>query len=190
MPYENLKNNEHGATLIELLVGLAIGMILLGIVIKIFIIQQESFHFQTQVSEMNQNVRSAMDMMVRDIRMTGYDPTGAGLVGLGLSSDTSIRIYADIDGSGGTNSADEDITYYYDPDDRQIERNGPDKPIAENIEIFNLSYLDKDGVVTAVATETRQILITIVGRTKHEHRVTGYKYGTLTTHVTPKNLGF
>ena len=76
------KNKAQGFTLIELLIGLAISLILMGVAVSIFNVQRKSYTLQEQVTEMQQNVRAVMDMMVREIRMTGYDPTDLGFVGI------------------------------------------------------------------------------------------------------------
>lgn len=68
----SLKNNEQGFTIVEMMVGIALGLILLGVAVKIFLVQQKAFREQLQVSEMQQNLRVAMEMMSREIRMAGY----------------------------------------------------------------------------------------------------------------------
>ncbi len=193
------ENNERGFTIVELLVGLAIGLILLGVAVKIFLVQQRAYNVQEQLAEMQQNIRSAMDMIVRETKMAGYDPTGASFDGIGNNSNaTSIQILADLDGDGLTTGTNEDITYTYDAGNLQIERDtgGGGQPLAENITVFTFSYLNADGVGTTTSTAIRQIEITITGRTAKTDpdlkRVDGegYRYGTLTTHVTPENLDY
>jgi type IV pilus assembly protein PilW len=197
--YYSLKNNEQGFTMVELVIGLAISLILMGIAVKIFLVQQRAYNVQEQLSEMQQNIRAATDMIVRETKMAGYDPTDLGFDGIGNnSSATSIQILADLDGDGLTTGTDEDITYSYDDVDLQIERNGAGNPIAENIQAFALTYFDADGadIGTSTPADIRQIKITITGRTAKvdpdRKRVDGigYRYGTLTTRVTPENLDF
>jgi type IV pilus assembly protein PilW len=65
--------NRKGITLIELLVALAIcGMVVAGIY-KVFIAQSKAYSFQDQVTEVQQSVRSAMEILLRDLRMAGFD---------------------------------------------------------------------------------------------------------------------
>jgi type IV pilus assembly protein PilW len=188
--------------MVELVVGLAISLILMGIAVKIFLVQQKAYNVQGQLSEMQQNIRAAADMIVRETKMAGYDPTGASFDGIGNNSNaTSIQILADLDGDGLTTGTDEDITYSYDPIDLQIERNGSGNPIAENITGFTVLYFNADGppdIGTSTLTAIRQIEIKIIGRTdktdpdldRVDDDGEGYRYGTLTTHVTPENLDF
>ena len=97
-----LKNNEQGFTLIEVVIGLAISLILMGVAVSIFNVQRKSYSLQEQVTEMQQNVRATMDMMVREIRMAGYDPTESGFVGIGTNTTTLLQILADLNGNGTT----------------------------------------------------------------------------------------
>jgi hypothetical protein len=115
---------------------------------------------------------------------------------------------ADLTGNGDTDDPNEDITYkYYDTVDYplQIKRksgSGYFQPLAENITEFTFSYLNANGApITDPIDEPniRQIEIKITGRTDKTDpdldRVDGpsafgYRYGTLTTHVTPENLDY
>lgn len=189
------KYKEHGFTIIELVISLAITMILMGVAVGIFNVQRKSYNMQEQVTEMHQNVRTAMDMMVREIRMAGYDPTNAGFVGIATNTTTLLRILSDLDGNGTTNGSYEDITFrYYDANDatypRQIKRDigGGFQPLAENIDGCNFLYYDANGIETTTASSIRQIRITLTGRTTKADSNFGYRYGTLTSLITPENL--
>jgi type IV pilus assembly protein PilW len=62
-----------GITLIELLVALVIcGMVVAGIY-RVFIAQSKAYTVQDQVVEVQQSVRSAMEILLRDLRMAGFD---------------------------------------------------------------------------------------------------------------------
>jgi prepilin-type N-terminal cleavage/methylation domain-containing protein len=66
-------SNQKGITLIELLIALVIcGMVAAG-TYRLFIAQNKAYIVQDQVADVQQNIRSAMELMVRDLRMTGYD---------------------------------------------------------------------------------------------------------------------
>lgn len=65
--------NERGVTLIELLVVLVIaGMVVAGFY-RIFIDQSKAYSVQDQVAEVQQNIRKAMEIIVRDLSMAGCD---------------------------------------------------------------------------------------------------------------------
>ncbi len=65
--------NRRGITLIELLVGLVICAIAIAAIYRLFITQSRAYVVQDQVVEIQQNIRSAMELMVRDLRMAGFD---------------------------------------------------------------------------------------------------------------------
>ena len=65
--------NTKGITLIELLIALVIcGFVIAGIY-RVFIAQTRAYTVQDQVVEVQQGIRSAMEILLRDVRMSGYD---------------------------------------------------------------------------------------------------------------------
>ncbi len=67
-----------GVTLIELLVVLVISGIVIGGVYRVFISQTRAYTVQDQVAEIQQDVRGAMEIMVRDIRLAGFQSRSYG----------------------------------------------------------------------------------------------------------------
>ncbi|NQT92661.1 MAG: hypothetical protein HQ559_07865 [Lentisphaerae bacterium] len=61
-----------GFTVLEMQVALAISALVVAGTISIFFAQQNLYRRQRQVSDMNQNVRMALDFVVDDVRMAGY----------------------------------------------------------------------------------------------------------------------
>jgi prepilin-type N-terminal cleavage/methylation domain-containing protein len=61
-----------GLTLIELLVAMAISAILIAAIYRTFIGQHKTYMVQEQVVDMQQNVRVAINRMMREIRMAGF----------------------------------------------------------------------------------------------------------------------
>ncbi|MDR4504462.1 MAG: hypothetical protein MRK01_06675 [Candidatus Scalindua sp.] len=186
------KNDDGGFTVVEFLVGSVISLIILGIAFSMFDVQRKTFSVQEQRSEMQQNVRAAMDMMVREIRMAGYDPLDAGFAAIGTGTATSIQVSADLDKSGGIVGS-ETVTYSYDAPNLQIDRNigGGDQPFVENIADLNFSYFDANDNITATVANIRKIQIRITGRTANiDPRTGAFEFGTQTSFVSPKNLGY
>ena len=64
----------HGYSLVELLVAMAITLVVMAGVYKVYVTQQDSYLLQEQVAEMQQNARTAKYVLVKDIRMVGYNP--------------------------------------------------------------------------------------------------------------------
>ena len=123
-----IKNNHKGVTLIELLVAMAAGTILMAAIYGAYQGQQKAFVNQQLMVDMQQNVRAAMLLMTREIRMTGYDPAAADGIdndaanGIDDPAESSgatllkagkdwIRFSADLTGDSDVSDANEDITY-------------------------------------------------------------------------------
>ena len=68
-----MKHNLKGMTLIELLVALVLCSMLVGGAYRLFISQNRAYAVQDQVVELQQNTRGSMEILIRDLRMTGYD---------------------------------------------------------------------------------------------------------------------
>ncbi len=118
---ENLKmktitNSSKGFTLIELMVAMAITSILLAGIYTTYITQLKSHLTQQLIVEMQQNLRGAMLIIERDIRMAGYDPNrtaGAGIIRK-LANDFEFTMDVtggendgiDNDNDGGTDGSD------------------------------------------------------------------------------------
>jgi len=66
------RNRVQGFTLIELLIAMALALVIIASLSSTFIIQQKTYRTQEQIAEMTQNARAAIDIMTREIRMTGY----------------------------------------------------------------------------------------------------------------------
>jgi len=200
MGVSSLERGAQGFTLVEVLIAMAIGGLLLGAVISTFLMQSKSYDVQEQMTEVVQTARAAMDMISREVRMAGYDPTGAGFDGIPYHS-AQLQLLADLRGAnatdpsdGDTNDPNENITYVYDSKNLQIDRNtgGGNQPFAENIGAFAFAYLDKDGHPTTTTADIQQIRVTITARTAKpdaEYSAhSGYRTFTLASLITPVNL--
>jgi len=65
--------NKKGITLIELLVVLVISGLIVAGIYRVFIAQTRAYTVQDQVVEVQQNIRNAMELLLRDLRMAGFD---------------------------------------------------------------------------------------------------------------------
>lgn len=191
----SLKKNESGFSIIELLVALAIGLIILGVMVKVFIYQQKAYDVQGSVTEMQQNVRGAMDMIVDELKMAGFRPNLSGTSFTAIATGTSqVQIVADLNRDGATTGTDEDITYTLDTVNLQIERNsGPGaQPIAENILSMDFILYDENDNPTNTSDDVRKVKITIVGQAANADpnysANNGYRTFSLVAYVTTRNL--
>src|SRR5512139_2881385 len=68
-----IRINAKGLTLIELLIALVIFGFAIAGVYRVFVFQSRAYTVQDQVVEVQQGTRSAMEILLRDLRMAGYD---------------------------------------------------------------------------------------------------------------------
>jgi len=204
------KNKENGFTLVELLIAMTIGLIILTALSSTFLMQRKIYDVQEQVAEMVQNARAAMDMMTREIRMAGYDPTDSSGAGIGSATSNSINFTLNITDDAGTGPPDvdtddsnENITYSLYTEDsiqklgRKSKVGAKNQPVAEHVQSLEFQYWDKDGVLLATpvpAADVRRIEVAIKVRTaKPDSDYSangGYRTYTLTSFITPRNLAF
>ncbi len=186
---------EGGFTLINLLVAMGLSGIAFGAITTTFVSQSQSYDAQEQVVEMQQNVRTAMDLITREVRMAGFNPTGAIFDGVQHHTD-EIHIRADLSGDGDYNDQNEEIRYTYDGAILRIERDAGNgkETFAENIQAFTLAYFDFDGNPTTTSADIHQLEITITASTTEADRNYpfngGYRTASLTSLVTPRNLAY
>jgi len=203
--YYYTKNKESGFTLVELLIAMTIGLIILTALSSTFLIQRDAYDDQEQIAEMVQNARAVMDMMTREIRLAGYDPTGtmqrsnptnADFVGIPYNAN-KLEIFADLNGDADTDDTNEYIKYTMDSDypfEIRRDTGGGRQEFALNIQSFPFVYFDSNGNSTTTTANIRQVRITITARTSKPDRNytpnSGYRTYTLASYITPRNLAF
>jgi len=64
--------NRRGVTLIELMISMVISAALIAAIYRTFLTQQSTYVVQDNVADMQQNVRVAVNEMMREIRMAGF----------------------------------------------------------------------------------------------------------------------
>jgi len=121
-----------GFTLVELLLALGISSIIMGAVYAFYVSQQRHATAQQDIALVQQDLRAAMQIMERDVRMAGYDPTSAGIFGYVLNGTFSVEAVSttstqlactmDIDGDGTIDLAAQDVDGNGSIDLREIEQ--------------------------------------------------------------------
>ena len=100
-PMVSYNNNHRGFTLVEMMLVLGISTIVLAAMYSVFTIANKNFTTQNAAANVQQNLRSAIGLMARDIRVAGLDPTGSDNFGITYASQTKIRFTMDSDSGGG-----------------------------------------------------------------------------------------
>ena len=152
-----LKPNKSGFTMVELLGFLAISSIVFSLMYQVYAAQLKSHTTQQELVEMQQNMRAAMYLMEREIRMAGYGPEG-GVADPAFTTAhiDSITFAMDINegntfgvSDGDTGSPGEIITYSLNGGliRNASDGNGDQALLTDrDINLLTFVYKDEDGV--------------------------------------------
>jgi type IV pilus assembly protein PilW len=173
-------SGKHGFTLIEALVAMAMASAAIGLVMVALVSQQKSHITQESLVDMQQGVRAAMEVIGFDLKMAGYDPTGAAGASILIADKSELQFEIDRNGDGDldsgelirlalTNDANRDGIADGTPCDlgRELDAGGL-QVLAENIDALNFVYFDSSGNVLPTPVADRvaigSIQITLVAR--------------------------
>src|SRR5215471_1794977 len=131
-----------GLTLVELLVTMVILGVVLGGITRSFVQQRKLTSIQNQRLALIQQAQTAMDLVTRELRTAGMNPTGATFVPVTYNL-SQLEIRADLNGNGTTDTStdpNEHLIYAYDSANKRITRdeglgNGP-QPLVDSIQAF------------------------------------------------------
>jgi type IV pilus assembly protein PilW len=165
------KRHNAGFTLIEVMVAMAIATLVLAALYAAFNAQMKRHAAEQQVVEMQQNIRAAIYLLKKDIRLAGYSPVdppaNAGFVAdfgsfgsphdaSGATTDASdIAFTMDINENGAIDGGNsfELVAYRHDPANMWLERydaaTGTWQRVAEKIESVTFTYRRADDSVMA-----------------------------------------
>lgn len=192
-----------GFTLIELLVSMAIGLAVIAAVAGTFTAQTRQNNAEEQIAQMQQNVRGALDLMLREIQMAKYNPAATATAfssGYGVTYNASqLEVKADMNGDEAISTSSgsvEDIIYAYDATNMYITRklgsSGTAEIVADNITAFTFNYYDANGnAVTSSANSgnIRKVTVNITARTaKPDPNIGGYRTYQISADITPPNM--
>ena len=173
----NMKIDKKGFTAVELLISLAIMSMTLGSIYSLYMSFIRTCTKESVKIKLQQNVRSSLDMMIRDIRLAGLDPEGTGEFGIIEVTPQRIKFTADRDMDGELdipNAADgidlSDLEYMeYEFDDvNGIVRMSLYKPpdgttkemsdtLVENVTGLTFSYFTSNDVTTSNLDDIRTV---------------------------------
>ena len=187
-----------GFTLIEMMVAITLGMIVIAGATGTFTAQTRQNAAEEQISQMNQNVRGALDMIIRDLMQAGYKAPGGSVTGVTYST-SQLLIQADLNANGSIDTSStslEYIVYIFDSANQRITRQlgtaGSAEVLAENITACTFSYKDASNAATTTSSSIRKMTIAITGQTaKVDPSYSsngGRRTYSLSADVTPPNL--
>lgn len=199
--------NRRGFTLIEMMISMAIGLVILSAIAGTFTLQTRQNGAEEQLGQMQQNVRAALDLMIREIQMAKYDPASTAFPGgtYGITySASQLQIRADMDGNGSLDSATsgsvENIVYAYDGANlritRQLGSGGAPQTLADHVTAFAFNYYDANGNAVTSSADSgniRKVMLSITARTAKPDPSYpsngGYRIYQISASVTPPNMG-
>ncbi|MEE4609290.1 MAG: PilW family protein [Desulfobacteraceae bacterium] len=217
------RRSQAAFTLIELLITLVIFSVAITAIYTSYLTQQKTYVAQTEVTAMQQNIRAGMYHLERELHMAGFDPHNTAKAGFLIASTDELQITADLNEDGnmiaGTNDENEQVRYAV--NDGYLRREiwgGGLQPLAQNIEVLDLVYLDEDNDVLNPSLgdvsnmdlkKIRSVQVTMVARTEKpdpKYRNTNvyrnqqdeviltaqndhYRRRTLTTTIRCRNMG-
>ena len=154
---------------------MAMASIVMAAVVSAYTVQVRSKNTQEVVTDMNDTARAALEIMITEIRMAGFDPLGTANARIITANSDELQFSMDIgDGDpmttfepdGDAGDANENIRYKIDSGNlgRQTGGAGAFTALAHNVDALNFIYLDANGNITGTLNNIRTIQVTIVAR--------------------------
>jgi type IV pilus assembly protein PilW len=91
-----MPNYRAGHTLIELMIAMAFAAILITAIFQVYQVRQNSHSKQELAIEMQQNIRAAISLIKREVRMAGFDPAASD----GEDSDGDLIVDNETESAG------------------------------------------------------------------------------------------
>ncbi len=162
--FPRLLSRQAGLTLVELMVALVLASLVMVGLYRTFVTMNTSHEVQQQIVELQQNLRTAVGLMHREIQMAGYDRTLARTAGVVTAAANDIRFTMNLNSDGDLADAGEDIRYTLNGTD--LERNG--EVVIGGVEVLDFVYLDAGGTATTTPAAVRSVQLAIVARSTNE----------------------
>jgi type II secretory pathway component PulJ len=112
-----------GTTIVEIVVGLAVGTVLVAGILILIEQAQKTYMHSSEVADLQQNVRVGMDRVTHIIQAAGVNPTnlpwgGAtpndpAFTAFREAGRNCIRVYADLNGDGDVQDTDENVYFHW-----------------------------------------------------------------------------
>jgi len=83
--------NQKGFTLVDILVGLAMASVLMVAMVSLFTTMGRSYTTQNVAADVQQVARAGVELMIQEMRMAGFDPSGSAAAAIVSNfDDTSV----------------------------------------------------------------------------------------------------
>ena len=151
-----------GFTLTELLVAMVLAGVAMSAIYAAYVTQQRAYKTTTDVTDVQQNLRSAMYFIEKDLRMAGYDPLDTGDFGLKSTLPAGFKFTWDENEDGALDPTSEYISYKFELPETTLERDNGDgsfNDVANNISDVTFDYFTSSGVTTTTPGQVRMVLV-------------------------------
>jgi type II secretory pathway component PulJ len=181
-------DGQQGATLVELLVYIALSSIVATGLYSVLISNMNAYDSIETRLTMAQDMRAATSLLNREIRMAGCDPIETGNMGFENNGDdryntdaNSMHFTRDMDSDSRSTSIGEEIIYYRNSLNQLIRRADyqglgvmEDVPIMENVSNLAFTYFQADGVTPAASLAAIRIVqAAITAQAEKKDRTSG-----------------
>jgi type IV pilus assembly protein PilW len=151
-----------GLSLVELLVGVAVGLLLLGGAAKLFVDSVSDSRRLIVETRVNQDLRAAADLIARDLRRSGYWQEALAAAAPSPPASAASNPYAAVTVTGAASSAE--LTYSFSRDAVAAENNaintaGPNENFGFRLEGGAIRTQTADGVWQEV-TDPGAVVVT------------------------------
>lgn len=142
-----------GMTLVELLIGMLLGIVAAA---ALTVVLRAGLAAGTRAggdAETAIEASAALDQLVRDLRVAGYDPAGAGIAPFTVTAADRVEIQADLDGNGTIDaSSEERVVYRVAASSRSLQRivGTQSLPILSDVPSGGLGLVYRDATGTAL----------------------------------------
>ena len=166
-----------GFTLLELLVATAIAALTAAAFAALLTATLGARHQAANGAEAVASAAAAIDQIVRDVRLAGYDPLARGVAAVPAASATSLVVAADLDGDGTVDpSSEEQIGYRVSGDTLQRIVGRQTLPLLDELAPGGFQFQYRDGgdlpldpAVPGALTAIRTVLVDVSLRATAMH---------------------
>jgi type IV pilus assembly protein PilW len=187
-----LTSGTDGFTVTELVLALAIMMMVMAAMVSMLISLNRVYAAQIVTAGVQQVTRAGINIMTRNIRLAGLNPLKINRIGILEATVNKIRFQHDTNGSGTTETGqNEDIAYLLNDNHQLIrQKDGnsrSNKSLVDHVNDLTFKYFDRDDEETSILDDiyTVEISLTVrepAGKDKIISR-------TYSTRVICRNLG-
>ena len=102
---KHVPGGQKGFTLVDILVGLAMASVLLATVVSLFTTMGRSYTIQNVAADTQQVTRAGVEVMIQEIRMAGFNPSGSTATGIVENFDSGSGFHINHDGNVASTDA-------------------------------------------------------------------------------------